>query len=433
VFLFLPNQIVAAAEKTIANDDVIAMVKAGLTDSAVIAAIGRSPNQFDLSPQALVKLRQAGVSNVVIEAMLNSQATGAATGNRVKGRAGELPSAYGYYVLDGGKLRALQAVTVDVVVGLRAGNIPGGPGWGVDGFKDEPNMTLNSAEPVFIVYQQNLNATAFRFSELQFVSSLQAGQFNVHGTRPEFFPGVFGGVRPNDTVMVNLWRPKAADQVRVEPIEGKSGMFRLIPNSPLLAGRYALWFGNSLHPVSMIFATDGSRNSSAFYMSVGVPSKTIGDQAIGGQPETRSGQGGPSRGSSSVQSTAQLASLIQDGRREYQAKNWRAAEGAYLRVLNQDPENFEATAQLGSIYIPLGELEKSKLYGQKAMNLRPDDHRPYYNMACTYAKMGDTERAITLLKQAIAKGFKDFEFMRNDPGLELIRHDPRFKSLSEKQ
>lgn len=64
------------------------------------------------------------------------------------------------------------------------------------------------------------------------------------------------------------------------------------------------------------------------------------------------------------------------------------------------------------------------------MNLRPDDYRPYYNMACTYARMGDTERAIALLKQAIAKGFKDFEFMRSGPGLESIRHDSRFKSLS---
>jgi hypothetical protein len=38
--------------------------------------------------------------------------------------------------------------------------------------------------------------------------------------------------------------------------------------------------------------------------------------------------------------------------------------------------------------------------------------------------------ALALLKQAVAKGFKDFDWMKRDPDLESIRNDPRFQSLS---
>jgi len=47
--------------------------------------------------------------------------------------------------------------------------------------------------------------------------------------------------------------------------------------------------------------------------------------------------------------------------------------------------------------------------------------------------MVETERAIALLKQAVAKGFKDLDWMRRDPDLELVRHDPRFQSLSNEE
>jgi tetratricopeptide (TPR) repeat protein len=133
-----------------------------------------------------------------------------------------------------------------------------------------------------------------------------------------------------------------------------------------------------------------------------------------------------------VAPTGSVLAMIQDARKEYMAKNWKAAEAAYLKILNQDTENFEARAQLGSVYLRLGDFEKSKIYLQKAMNLRPEDSRPYYNMACTYAKMRETEGAIALLKQAVAKGFKDFEWMRRDPDLESVRNDPRFRNLTER-
>ena len=72
--LLLLSGIARSADKPLNNDDVIGLLKAGLSDAIVIGTIGRSQTQFDLSPEALLKLKQAGVSNAVIEAMFGSQA-----------------------------------------------------------------------------------------------------------------------------------------------------------------------------------------------------------------------------------------------------------------------------------------------------------------------------------------------------------------------
>jgi hypothetical protein len=52
------------------NEDVIKMAKAGLDDAIIIAKIGGSKCQFDTSPDALIRLKQGGVSAAVLKAML---------------------------------------------------------------------------------------------------------------------------------------------------------------------------------------------------------------------------------------------------------------------------------------------------------------------------------------------------------------------------
>lgn len=54
------------------NSDVIAMVKAGLSDSIIIAAIRQaSQTEFDLSPAGLISLKNGGVSEAVIQTLIN--------------------------------------------------------------------------------------------------------------------------------------------------------------------------------------------------------------------------------------------------------------------------------------------------------------------------------------------------------------------------
>ena len=52
------------------NDDVIKMVGAGLTESTIVQVIQKVSSNFDTSPDALIKLKQQGVTAKIIEAMV---------------------------------------------------------------------------------------------------------------------------------------------------------------------------------------------------------------------------------------------------------------------------------------------------------------------------------------------------------------------------
>src|SRR5712692_7577043 len=64
------GHIVAQAKKPLTNDDVLQMVKAGFQDSMIVKAIEANDTNFDVSVQALMDLKNAGVSQPIIEAML---------------------------------------------------------------------------------------------------------------------------------------------------------------------------------------------------------------------------------------------------------------------------------------------------------------------------------------------------------------------------
>ena len=57
------------APKPLTNADVVKMAKAGLAESTIIAAIQANPTDFDVSPDALIALKKAGVPAEVMNAM----------------------------------------------------------------------------------------------------------------------------------------------------------------------------------------------------------------------------------------------------------------------------------------------------------------------------------------------------------------------------
>lgn len=74
----LGRPIYAQPRKALTNQDVVQMVKAGFDDQTVVKVIQANETQFDVSPEALLALKNTGVSQTVIQAML-SRAT--ANGN----------------------------------------------------------------------------------------------------------------------------------------------------------------------------------------------------------------------------------------------------------------------------------------------------------------------------------------------------------------
>ena len=58
----------------LSNDDILKMIKGGLQEATIIGAIQANETNFDLSVDALLKLKQDGVSDKVMEAMLAAEA-----------------------------------------------------------------------------------------------------------------------------------------------------------------------------------------------------------------------------------------------------------------------------------------------------------------------------------------------------------------------
>lgn len=69
VVMALAGTALMTAAQALTNQDIVSMVKAGLTDSLVITKIRTSACRFDTSPQALIALKKNGISDAVLKAM----------------------------------------------------------------------------------------------------------------------------------------------------------------------------------------------------------------------------------------------------------------------------------------------------------------------------------------------------------------------------
>lgn len=252
----------AQTQKTLTNDDIVSLVKAGLSEEAIITMIQKSQTKFDLTPDALIELKKAGVSNKVIETMV-----GGTSLNVGDSKTPLIPTAYGYYVIDEGQLLELKPTPVITKMGLQIGG-RSGMGYAMDGFAGETSLSLRSYSPIFIVYQQNVDIRTFRLSDLVYVETKQAYQFNIKGTDSRFFRNVYSR-NENDVIQIDLWRPKTKVPLRVEPVEGKPGMYKVIPEALLRPGRYTLYIEGDINPDGTVFAAEINRKSSAFYFRIG--------------------------------------------------------------------------------------------------------------------------------------------------------------------
>ena len=71
--VFAVSAATANAQETMTNDEVISLAKAGLNPSLIVGKIRTSKTNFDMSTDALIKLKQAGVSDEIVTAMLEAK------------------------------------------------------------------------------------------------------------------------------------------------------------------------------------------------------------------------------------------------------------------------------------------------------------------------------------------------------------------------
>lgn len=113
-FLFLAVSSLLAAQ-ALNNDTVIKMVKAGLSDDVIVATISSSAGSFDTSPNGLIALKQAGVSDKVISVIVAKTAPATASASPSAPPPAALPPGVdqvGAYYKDGAAWQPLPSEVV---------------------------------------------------------------------------------------------------------------------------------------------------------------------------------------------------------------------------------------------------------------------------------------------------------------------------------
>jgi tetratricopeptide (TPR) repeat protein len=101
-------------------------------------------------------------------------------------------------------------------------------------------------------------------------------------------------------------------------------------------------------------------------------------------------------------------------------------------VHKRDPRYPDVIEILGGLYTRQGRIADGLKMDRKLVRLRPDNPTAHYNLACSLALSRRRVDALRSLERAIALGYDDFDWMRQDPDLDGMKDHPAFQQLLAK-
>ena len=132
----------------------------------------------------------------------------------------------------------------------------------------------------------------------------------------------------------------------------------------------------------------------------------------------------------------------------YASKGYRKAITYYKRALAHAPNSASIYSNLGTAFFARKKYADAFTAYQKALELDPEvfEHRGsqgvllqersvqerakfHFYLAKTYAKSGQTERALLYMRKAIEEGFKERNKFNEDPEFEPLRQLPEFQQI----
>ena len=187
---------IAVDAKPMTNQDVINMVRAKLPENTILMAVRAAKPEFDASADGLIKLKTAGVSQSVIEAVIAVQSgSGSGTGTSVSGSAGPAAAAGSWnpeevILLDGGGRTPMRYLTPQMRNAIR------GLGWG--GMAQyavlrgaSASLRLKSRQPEFLLavpatLRQKATTLSFRWPSARITPARSWSAAATWVTRPEW-------------------------------------------------------------------------------------------------------------------------------------------------------------------------------------------------------------------------------------------------------
>jgi TolB-like protein/Flp pilus assembly protein TadD len=98
------------------------------------------------------------------------------------------------------------------------------------------------------------------------------------------------------------------------------------------------------------------------------------------------------------------------------------------RQLAFDPDDARTLSLVCTALWMVGESERARRAGERAIAVASDDPAVWYNVACLYALSGEHDRALVYLEKALVMG-GGREWIQHDPDFESLRGDARFGAL----
>lgn len=119
------------------------------------------------------------------------------------------------------------------------------------------------------------------------------------------------------------------------------------------------------------------------------------------------------------------------GEQEKAIPNYKRAIELAKSQLDVNPNDAEINVTLGGYLAMIGEAEQAVSYIEKAIRLAPESSSILYLAGTGYERLGDREKALTLIINAIQRGYPEFEVL-NQPELKDLINDARYKEMQEK-
>lgn len=101
-------------------------------------------------------------------------------------------------------------------------------------------------------------------------------------------------------------------------------------------------------------------------------------------------------------------------------------------VLRRSPRDTDIIEILGGLYTKNGRIDDGLKMDRKLVRLLPESATAHYNLACSLALKKRKAEALRLLVRAVELGYKDVDWMMQDPDLEGLKKLPAFLALVEK-
>ena len=98
-------------------------------------------------------------------------------------------------------------------------------------------------------------------------------------------------------------------------------------------------------------------------------------------------------------------------------------------VHHRDPRYADVVEILGGLYTRQGRIAAGLRMDRKLVRLEPDNATAHYNLACSLALSRRRADALRSLRRAVALGYDDFDWMRQDPDLKALKPHPDFLKL----